>query len=266
MKRTILILTLFAVSSGCVDTIPNTGSNEGYETQTQAVVVHPEFRIAGIDEIPEDLLVKGLDLTVSEIRFAPTLGDDLAYSTQEPMFVSFDIEGGEFVKTEVPVTLPEAGTYIVSIRLEPIENDEFESRSFAMSGYVAEEAAGTSQEEKYEPTPQPILFHEKEEKSDRKFRTRHDDGDDWTPFRYESRRSVFFTFNDVQFEPGEQFLTFDFDAANWGGNVIDSISKAVRNTAPEAADEVDVTKTVESNGDDFARLIETGSVRAHGAF
>ena len=243
MKK-ILLLTLTMLTLGaCVDNEIDGSLGISRSTTDQPVIVVPEFKLVGVEHIPLTLRVTEMGLTVSELRFAPVNTDGIAYTTVDPILVKFDLSEGEVTKMGSDrILLPKAGRYLVSMRLEP-RPDKNIPQSFSMSGSVDEVIAA---DEESDGWPQPVF--------DKEFQM------GWTPFHYESRRTVFFSFNDIYISNGTQSLAFEFDASKWS-SVAASISKAVRNTEIANKDGVDVTRTVESSGDDYEALIETGVVQ-----
>ncbi len=243
MKK-LLLLTMVLALNACVETQIDGNADPQRIVKNQPVVVVPEFHLSGIERVPAKLRVSSMGLTVSELRFAPVDTDGIAFTTVDPMVIKFDVSNGEaYKKSLTEIRLPDPGRYLVSMRLEPRPEEGF-PQSFFMNGSVEEVV---SIDEESDGWPQPVFDEKLAMKG-------------WTPFRYKSRKTVFFTFNDITLQNGTQALAFEFDAANWSGSVVASISKAVRNTEHVNEDGVDVTNTVESAGDDFASLIETGIV------
>jgi hypothetical protein len=245
--------------AGCGDAEIVGGGDKVYVERQQAVSVVPEFSISGAEAIPESLYVTELGLAVTEIRLEPMAGgSSLAYSTREPILVEFDVAGGELVRTEKAVELPEPGKYLVSIRLEPIDREGPGSSSFMMDGFVAGDAAladtGTNSDGRLQPMP-----FDGGTMTDG-MTDRPEYPKQWTSFEYRSKRAVFYTFNDVEFEAGEQFLSFSFDVRDWAFEVVEPISNAVATNETDH-ESVDVTKQVDSTGTGVEALIETGVVR-----
>ena len=250
--------------AGCADLEGGPSVDQSTSTREQAVVVTPEFLINGADGMPDNLQVTDLDLTVSEIRLEPMTSarDGLAYTTSDPFVVHFDVDGGQDTISHKPVELPRSGHYLVSIRLEPyaFEGDS-DTASFRMSGFVADTSDETADLGKdTDGRPQPFPW---EPAPDDEMTDQQAEPPQWTRFHYASKRAVFYTFDDVDFSPGSQYLTFSFDARDWGVEVADPISKAVRQgeTTSENPNGVDVTQEVDSTGNGVDALIETGVVR-----
>lgn len=265
VKRQRLVLCAAALCAialaGCVDSEqPGTFGSET-STRKQAVTVVPEFVITGVDAIPKSLFVTDLGLTVSEIRLEPMWStDSLAYSTREPIVVGFDIANGEAARTTAPLELPAGGRYLVSIRLEPIASNEgADPASFSLYGFLDDDGVKAELgDPEVEGRPQPMPFNKSQdgELIDQQAYPR-----EWTPFEYNSKRAVFYTFNDVVFEPGAQFLTFSFDVRDWAVDVMEPISNAVRSSGAWD-DSVDVTNQIDSSGNGVEALIRTGVVRS----
>ena len=248
--------------SGCVEL--ETMSSDGTETDVrrQAVTVVPEFMITGTDSMPDSLFVSELGLTVSEIRLEPMwTTESLAYSTREAFVVNFDIASGETNRIEEALELPVAGRYLVSIRLEPRagEGDE-DPASFTLDGFVSGTRDGQLLDESMDGRPQPMPFDNTDTGNDN-LSDQHAYPEEWTPFEYRSRRAVFFTFNDVPLEAGEQFLSFSFDVRDWALDVVEPISNAV-NSSGTWVESVDATNQIDSSGKGGEALIRTGVVRS----
>lgn len=251
-------------ATGCVDQEDVGNPTTIQTTRQQAVKVVPQFKITGIDEVPSNLYLSELGLVVSEIRLTPVLLTDsnLAYSTVDPIALKFDISNGETLLESAPMELPDEGRYVVSIRLEPVETLEGEASesSFSADGFVAETPEPHDFSKTSDGKPLPLPFDEKPDQDE--ISDAADSPLLWTPFQYNSRRSVFFTFNDVSFESGEQFLEFTFNVRDWADGVADPISKAVRDSPSSEADGIDVTRQIESTGAGVDALISGGVVRA----
>lgn len=247
MKKLLITITIFSLYTSCGEQAEDWKSEPLNITQEQAIVVLPEFHLTGVDHIPETLVLRKLGLTISELRFAPVNTEGIAYTTLEPIRLSFDLTKGELQRWTSPIRLPKAGRYLISVRIEP---DKTQQQSFSMEGLVEEVV---SSEDTSDSRPQPVLSDEKQEGIP----------EGWTSFKYESRRTVFYTLNDIEIVEGQQSLSFEFNAAKWSEAVVGSISKAIRNTEFRSEEGVDVTTTVESTGNDFMGLIETGVVENH---
>lgn len=266
MKRIqrILIPTaaLIAISmAGCVDTEEMGTPGSDNDVRKQAVTVVPEFVITGSEQMPDSLFVTELGLVVSEIRLEPTWSGSLAYTTRDPMLIDFDVANGQTTEIDQAVELPDEGRYLVSIRLEPVGDDDNAS-SFSMNGFVLDDDDTDEKivDDTMDGEPQPMPFNPDDSKNDI-LSDRQADPEEWRPFDYHSKRAVFYTFSDVVFEPGEQYLTFSFDVRDWAVEVVEPISNAVRTNQTDS-DSVDVTKQVDGAGTGVEALIETGVVQS----
>lgn len=252
-------------ATSCVDTVDDFSTPSTHTTAEQAVMVAPQFEIIGEDQLPDTLHVSELGLVVSEILLQPIdRPDSVAYSFAKPFKLDFAIEEGETLKSFDGVELP-AGNYLVSLRLEPvaIEDGDIDPSSFEMYGYVAEGPSIYNGEVNSDGTPVPLPFKENDDEDaveDGEFTDKPDYPTQWTPFQYKSKKTEFFTFSNVEFTPGEQFLTFRFDVRSWAVEVVQPISKAVRSGAAESDDGVDATNVIEGSGSGARALIESGVV------
>ena len=232
----------------------------------------PEFRITGLDDAPEELLIEELGITVTEIRLEPVDGTDrgLAYSTSNPLTLEFDLTQGQTELRGQEVTLPELGQFLVSVRLEPVEEvgtDEFlgslELRGHVRNGYLVKETE-EQQEDRYKwdddrvestdergdgsPVPLPVQRIKNEDQQEEM----------WTPFAMSSSRTVYYTFSDVELVPGAQDLTFTFDINDWAMTAANPIIDAVEQSG--AGGIVDVSSEVDSTAADPEVLLESSSV------
>lgn len=266
IKKLSVLLGLLVVlgSSGCADFEALMDESDEFEEQSQAIMVTPEFSIHGLKDIPRGLHLTELGLAISEIRFQPVMAttSGIAYSTSEPFRLVFDVENEEAIKRLEPIEFPTAGRFVVSIRLEATEEDASSQGSLSMSGLVASEGVTrkdprTNSDGKFDGNPLPLPFDK-----------RRDDAQDdceWTPFQYNSKRAVFYTFSDVELKPGEQTLSFDFNIQDWAGELVEPIARAVQNvSSPDFGDAggVDVTTQIDSIGWGAEALMEGASVRA----
>jgi hypothetical protein len=266
LRSTTIFTAALALGLGtsCVDTVEEFAQPGSYSTQQQSVVVAPQFEIIGVDALPENLHVTEINLRVSEILLQPIdRPNSLAYSFAQPFAPRFDLARGETVRAFDGVEVPR-GRYLVSLRLEPVPLDETEidPHSFEMYGFVAEGPSIHHDEVASDGTPVPLPFKENEEddRSEGEFTDRPEYPDQWTPFIYESKKTEFFTFSNVEFTPGQQFLTFRFDVRSWALEVVQPISKAVRNNDALDQEGVDATNVIEGSGSGARALIESGVV------
>lgn len=256
-----LLAPLFIGAAGCVDVEMGGPSAIDYVDRHQAVTVVPEFAITGTEAVPESLYLTELGLAISEIRLAPMTGNDsLAYTTRDGKFLRFDLARGETVQTTEGVELPAAGRYLVSIRLEPIDVEgQDETLSFSAHGFVVDEnsTVGDDIGKTSDGEPQPMPFDPKTATGQLTDKEAFPSA--WTPFQYHSKRALFYTFSDVEFKQGTQYLSFSFNIFDWAAGAAEPISNAVR--ANDTDESVDVSKQVDSWGTGAEALIETGIVR-----
>lgn len=264
---------------GCVEERDMTEFHSDRAERNQAVMVIPEFSITGTGTLPAELYLTELGLSVTEIRLEPISGrQGLAYSTSRPFSLSFDVAQGELVKQGEPVEFPEAGRFIVSVRLEPqryydeaLQTSVTES-SLSIAGFIAGglnsgAGGGDLTGNDKDGNPLPLPFDEVDGNHDEEAELVERDGTpmDWTPFHYDSKRAVFYTFSDVEIVPGEQFLTFTFDIRDWAIDLIDPIVRAVSNSdAPQIRDGqgVDITTQLDSTGSGAEALMDKVSVQS----
>lgn len=267
-----------ATVAGCGEVDFGTPQPSETTQRKQAVTVVPEFSVSGTSSLPGNLYLSELGLAISEIRLEPISSElgSIAYSTRNPTRLHFDVASGETVKLGEPVELPRSGRYLVSVRLEPITEvqqsedgaAEAVSPSFSVAGFVAGEGVvrvdPRYDEKRSDGSPVPMPFDE-------------DDGDEdemqdmpalpteWTPFHYDSRRSVFFTLNEVEFDAGKQYLSFNFDVHDWALELVDPLLSAVKHTSDLSGEKergIDVTSPLESTGHGAESLFENAEVRA----
>ncbi len=278
------ILAASLVSCGDVDL----GTPDGADTEQrqEAVTVVPEFSISGTAELPEDLHLSALGLTISEIRLEPvdSGNDAVAYSTRSATQLLFDVENSETVKVGEAVELPTDGRYLVSVRLEPIAetveseagSSEHVSPSFSVAGFVAGDGIlrvdPRYDDKRSDGSPVPMPFDEDGDEDEAASSDELHDSPalptEWTPFHYDSRRSVFFTLNEVEFHPGSQVLSFNFDVHDWALELVDPLLSAIQHnddlsSAPDTG--IDVTSPLESTGHGAEALFENASVRTQTA-
>lgn len=266
IKKLSVLLGLLVVmgSAGCADFEASMDESDEFEEQSQAIMVTPEFAIHGLKDIPRGLHLTELGLAISEIRFQPVMAttSGIAYSTSEPFRLVFDVENEEAIKRLDAIEFPTAGRFVVSIRLEATEEDASGQGSLSMSGLVASEGVRrkdprTNSDGRFDGNPLPLPFDKRREDAQ--------DDCEWTPFQYNSKRAVFYTFSDVELKPGEQTLSFDFNIQDWAGELVEPIARAVQNvSSPDFGDTggVDVTTQIDSIGWGAEALMEGASVRA----
>ncbi len=264
-KLSVLIGLLVCVGSvGCADFEASVQELDESETQSQAVMLTPEFAIHGLKNMPDGLYLTELGLAISEIRFQPvmTTNSNITYSTSDPFRLVFDVENGEDVKRLEPIEFPMAGRFVVSIRLEAYDDGESSKGSLSMTGLVDSEGVTrndprASSDKKFDGNPLPLPFD--------KTREGQSGDSDWTPFHYNSKRAVFYTFSDVELTAGEQTLSFNFNVNDWAGELIEPITRAVQNVnSPDigGTQGVDVTMQLDSIGWGAEALMEGSSVHS----
>ena len=257
------ICGLAALSVACADVDIALESESRISQRSQAVVVTPEFRLVGAELIPDHLFLTEMGLLVSEIRLTPLVATSsgLAYSSAEPTSLKFDVSEGQFTQSGKPLTLPAAGRYVVSIRLEPFVAEDGELGSLSVEGFIAETVDVTTPSETSDGTPLPLPFDERPFDEDQ-LTDASGSPTVWTPFSYNSRRTVFYTLNQVDLNPGNQYLEFSFDLQDWANGAVTHISKAVKNN-PTAGNDggVDVTRQMESLGHGLDAIVQTSAVR-----
>jgi hypothetical protein len=264
--------------SGCGEVDFGTSDATEAAQRDQAVTVVPEFSVTGTSALPEKLYLSQLGLTISEIRLEPLASEagSIAYSTRDATRLHFDVADGETVKLGEPVNLPEAGRYMVSVRLEPLAEVEHSDEgsvetvtpSFSLSGFVAGEGV-VGVDPRYDDkhsdgSPVPMPFDEREIDEDA-IQDTPALPTDWMPFQYNSQRSVFFTLNEVEFGAGKQYLSFEFDVHDWALELVDPLLTAVKHTndaGNERREGIDVTNPLESTGHGAESLFENAKVRA----
>jgi hypothetical protein len=135
-----------------------------------------------------------------------------------------------------------------------------------MDGYIGERSEETVDEQSGEDqdgNPLPLPFDEDgdDQQTDDKLADRADSPALWTPIEYKSRTAVYLTLSDVDFEEGTQQLTFDFNVRDWGVDLIDPISKAVRHDSETSPDgSVDITEVLDSVGRGADAFIQHAAV------
>ncbi|MBA2661804.1 MAG: hypothetical protein H0U74_05880 [Bradymonadaceae bacterium] len=269
-----LLLAFSMFSCADVDTTPS--GPETTLSQKQPVMVTPEFAIRGIDGMPSELFLTELGLSITEIRLEPVTSraGSVAYSTRQPFRLLFDVANGEVVKRWETFEFPEPGRFIVSIRLEPREQFDEQSQrmvtesSLSLAGFIAGDGITlidpiNSIDENMDGNPLPLPFDEQNDSSSGEVQDRPASPTEWTPFHYDSKRAVFFTFSDVELTSGEQTLGFTFDVHDWALELVEPIVRAVRNvSSPDIHDQgVDITTQLDSVGRGAEALMEAGSVR-----
>lgn len=247
----------FVVASAAVLLIAGCGDPELLDSHhvnaerstAELAVVTPEFQITGLPDIPQELSLEELGLSITEIRLEPLRGErGVAYSTSRPIHLAFDIASGETSLRGDTVEFPETGRFLVSLRLEPTETGldpagNGERGSLEMSGMVRNDFLINSDEgdtTKYgddgedrgvdrdgNPLPLPVTPYSDEEPAGM-----------WSAFSFSSRRAVFYTFSDIELVAGEQTLTFSFDLNDWATTAIAPIVNAVEREGREGSTDI----------------------------
>ncbi len=275
------------VAAGCTGAFPEEGDGET-RTDRQSVRVVPRFHLEGTEHLPEQLQLEELGLAVSEIELTPSdPNETLAYSSRAPMGLDFRVSDGEIEREGKALTLPEAGTYDVNLRLEPSgrseaasDSDKPRARDYSMriTGYVSGDGVvrvdprEEGDEEDGRPVPFPANPDESDDDSDPDERRVSDEPalpDQWTPFEFESQSSVVYTLDRVDIDGERQVLSFSFDAQEWAGELLEPLSRAVQSdetpSEPTPGDSpVDVTQAIERLGEGPEAMEEHMSVRAVG--
>lgn len=276
MSRLVLTISiaLALTTLACADIEPEVSVQEEVKTHVQTVSVVPAFSITGISSLPSSLYLTELGFVVSEIRLEPLVASpgSVAFSAVKPEIIRFDVSSNEMFKKGAAIDLPRPGRYLVSVRLEPIDEETSDESisSFSMSGFVARDSMLGSEyvtdgEDGERPTPHPF------DPDDDDIRAQDADGlsdnpqapDAWAPFYYHSERAVFFTLNDVEFEAGEQQLEFTFDLHNWALDIVEPISRAVsydETITDEHAGGVDISRHLDSSGQGAESFVTFGRV------
>jgi len=269
------------VSAGCGEM--NRADDE-IRTEKDAVRIVPTFQLEGTENLPENLRIDKLGLAVSEIQLTPNSSDEsVAYSTKKAMGLDFQIEDGQTVRQGSEMTLPETGDYDVSVRLEPVadvqrraETGERRNYSLRVSGYVAGDGVvrvdprDDGETSDGHPVPFPASPDRTDSDSDEEPQVSDKPSlpKQWTPFEYESTKSVVYTLDQVEFRGGRQILSFSFDADKWALEVVEPVAEAVQTDATPTRESksgqsvVDVTKEIDSRGEGPEALADHMSVQA----
>jgi hypothetical protein len=262
IKMSLTTLALLHTSA-CVDVDSIGQGQDNISQRKQAVVVTPEFSLEGAELLPDHLFLTQMGLLVSEVRLTPLVSNasGVAYSTAEAMPLTFDVSKGEFTQIGRSVTIPSPGRYVVSIRLEPLVAHNQELGSLSVEGFIAEAVDVANPTQTSDGTPLPLPFDERPTDADQL-------GDAagspvvWTPFSYNSKRTVFYTMNQVELVPGNQKLEFSFNLQDWASGAVEPISNAIKNNpSANAEGGVDVTRQIESIGQGVDAMVQTGVVR-----
>lgn len=249
--------------SACAGLEDDSSESPSVSTVVQAVEVIPEFNLKGTDRMPSRLFLSELGFTISEIRLTPVSEESNRPAYSAPSHnLTFDVARGQTVRHGDPIVLPEAGQYLVSLRLEPVatknEQGVVTLSSFTMSGFVFDDGTQEVQDSmgSVSEDPQPGFFGDDEAMTDAS-----DAPESWTPIVYHSQRSLFMHLNNVTFEPGSQYLTLEFDARRWAAGLIEPLTRAVsksRQSSEIGEEYVDVSLQLDARGFDPSGFIDNG--------
>ncbi|TXD37584.1 hypothetical protein FRC98_07795 [Lujinxingia vulgaris] len=267
MKRRLLAMLMLSGVIACGEAAPDAqGEHSPVDARSQAAVVTPEFRLSGIGELPEELILEEVGLTITEIRLQPVIGSEVAYSTTQPFGLSFDLSEGETAIRGHAVEFPQTGRYLVSVRLEPLSPEERDVLneeegldlpvgSLELNGLVryGDSAMGKVGGEDEDGNPLPLPFE----------RTRAWTIDEsWTPFHYESQRAIFFALSNVELSPGEQTLVFNFDLNQWAIGALDPIVSAVETIGSQGrpGEVIDISPSLDEGALGTEAMVRAASV------
>ncbi|TXD39907.1 hypothetical protein FRC96_06450 [Lujinxingia vulgaris] len=267
MKRQLLAALMLSGAIACGDAAPDPSDTTSVvDERSQAAVVTPEFRLSGIGELPDALILEEVGLTITEIRLQPVNGSEVAYSTTRPFGLNFDLSEGETAIRGHAVEFPQTGRYLVSVRLEPLSPDERDELvteqgaelpmgSLELNGLVqyGEDTMGKVGGEDEDGNPLPLPFE----------RTRVWTIDEsWTPFHYESQRAVFFALSNVELAPGEQTLVFNFDLNQWAISALDPIVSAVESIGSQGrpGEVIDISPSLDEAALGTEAMVRAASV------
>lgn len=277
------MLCLLLVSCGDASVVSVGG--HAHQSEGQAISLVPEFSLNGGEAMPETVYFSELGLSIAEIRLEPLSASSpnieqssIVYSTRNAIRLDFDVAEGEKVIFGQPLELPHAGRYLISVRLEPVARvepaqgtvNEVISPSFRVEGFVSTaELTRTERgrlDENSDGSPTPMPFDEdKDSKGDGQSKSGLEIGeDDWTPFHYDSRQSVFISLNEIEIGRDSEFLSFEFDMNEWAESLAIPLRDAVREndsaTPSTNRHGVDVTSRLEDSGHGAETLLNSARV------
>jgi hypothetical protein len=264
------LLASFVLLTACgqQQRVVDTSEASGELTNEEAEVV-PKFVVTGLDKLPEKLVVKNLDLSISEIRLEPISfsRQGIAYASRTRTRLSFELGDGRRSEVGSRMALPRPGEYTVSVRLEPTQTSDTRRKpSLRLTGLVLGEDDKRASPEEHEAdgNPMPVPFDEGNENTGSNSKTKS-----WTPFHYASYKTVYLTLGRVDLQRGPQQLAFKFNLHKWGSELVDPVIEAVRGVTDPAGDAskgIDVTRQVENQSGPAALVgsasLETQSIRA----
>jgi hypothetical protein len=268
----VLAVLMAGLLASCADAL---GPDRKVDTADQSVEVVPSFQVTGTAKLPDRLVIDQLGLAISSIELTPIESSErgIAYATGDPIRVNFDVNSGERLAESRKLVLPEAGTYDVSVRLEPLEGMAAKPFSLRMSGHVAGEAvdpeielkglnAGQYMEGK--PAPLPLDDDGDTDSAETKERGLTDKSEQprqWTPFAFHSERSVEHRLNRVELKPGQQHLRFRVDVHDWALELVNPVMQAVEQGSKDSTDQsIDASRQISSRGEGPAGVGEHMSV------
>ena len=263
----ILLGTLLAiVLSGCGEMTDNL-DNRDLETQETAIVVTPQFELVGLNQFTPQMHLKKIKLGIGEVRMEPLdIEGEVIYISKEPEILNFHIDQGIFAIDSRPITLPHKGKYLVSLRLEPIDEElipnpkdptgEKTNSSFYISGALSARYFVAPPLDNNKPTPLPWRTQ--------KF------GDEelqfiWIPFSYESQRIAYFELGVIEILGDSSQMIIGMDFSNWVSEAVTPIlSEVIYQETPEdensEANSIDLTDELDLVGQGMERALGNSSV------
>ena len=254
------VVCVAMVFGGCQEEDGQTGAVEG----EQGLLITPEFRVEGLDEIRGELLLEDLYLGIGEIRLEPLDEghEGLVYVTRASFSLHFDLSEDEWTARGDQIVLPHPGEYLISITLEPVSATDSPTvrHSMRLNGLMARVNSGLDPTDKTaagEPVPLPwrVLNEGDGEASGAPI--------SWIPWTYSTERTSFVTLNDVHFsDESDQTLVISFDLSSWVAEVFAPINTAIEAHSLTHLEEgesssgldspaIDVSETIDDRGDSF---------------
>lgn len=267
-KRSIFALLAVLLTAGCGGMGLEEPEAESVETsaqiQQEAVRVTPKFQLEGTEQIPQNLYLTELGLTVFEIRLEPTFGAEngVAYTNREPIRLRYDVAEGEIEKRGSQLVLPDSGTYRVSVKLKPVTPKASSGPpfSFMMAGLISDGRRIVPLDSNWdgkvygggEPIPLPFDGVDEEEEDSRAVEAEATENsssrEKWMPFQYTSDDSVYYTIGEVDLVKGKQDLEFRFEVNDWAEDVVDPLMEVLDSEVTSGAEPkktVDVTDKID---------------------
>ncbi len=248
----LLLLAVAAPMVGCQQDEDN-GSSEG--TTAEQLLITPEFRIDGLDELRDELYLEDLLMGVGSVSLEP-LDEEyegLVYVTRMPMLLHFDLSSGETEVIGEQLTLPHPGNYHVSIKLEPYdgEGETLVGQSMRINGRLARiDGIPDTKETAAAGEPVPLPW-QPDGSGDSKTAPVS-----WVPWTYGTSTTTQFSLNDVHFT-GErtQKLVIAFDLSTWLDDAFRPINETVKNAPSVEEDAIG-----EEMDADFSPVDVTGAI------